>query len=168
MPLRDQSVQLIGEKEFVAAIRKVNRDLPKHMSKAFKAIADHVVGVAQQRMPFGHGTAAKSLKPHGTTRGAWISFPKGGPESRDDKAGYYPWLDFGGGKAGVRGITSSSDASHERSVSQAFKRPPIHGGRYLYPAVSESREFIADAVDKEMKYLIVAAGFDTEGHLDAA
>jgi hypothetical protein len=161
-------VVIEGEREFVAAIRKVNADLPKHMAKAFKAIAVHVVGVAQQRMPFGHGTAAKSLKPHGTTSGAWISFPKGGPESAHEKAGYYPWLDFGGGKTGVRGISSSEPITHERSASQRFKREPIQKGRYLYPAVAESGSFIADAVDKEMKYLIVAAGFDTEGHLDGA
>jgi hypothetical protein len=174
MPLHSVGVQLVGEKEFVAAIRKVNRDLPKHMSKAMKAIAVHVVGKARGKMEFGDGPAAQSLKPHGTTKGAYISFPGGGPTARGDKAGEYPWLDFGGGKTGVRGITSSTGASHQAATDSrghrldrgsGFKRPVIIGGRYLYPAISESGPYISDAVDKEMKYLIVAAGFDTEGHV---
>lgn len=161
------TVVVEGEREFVAALKKVNADLPKHMAKAFKVIAVHVVGVARSKMEFGSGPAAMSLKPHGTTREASITFPAGGPESRNDKAGMYPWLDFGGGKTGVRGVTSSTGASHERSSSQQFKRGVPKGGRYLYPAIAESTGFIADSVDKEMKYLIVAAGFDTEGKLDA-
>ncbi len=161
------TVVVENEREFVAAIRKVNRDLPKHMSKAFKAIAVHVVGVARGKMEFGSGPAAQSLKAHGTTREASITFPAGGPESRGDRTGMYPWLDFGGGAPGVRGVTSSTGASHERSSSQAFKRGIPKGGRYLYPAIAESTGFIADAVDREMRYLIVAAGFDTEGKLDA-
>ncbi len=161
---REGTVVIIeGEREFIAAIRKVDGDLPKHMSKAMKAIAEHVVGVAQQRMPFFHGVAQRALKPHGTTAGAYITFPKGGPEAHNDKAGFYPWLDFGGGKAGARGITSSS-AAHEKSLG-GFKRPVIQKGRYLYPAIAESGPYIADAVDEEMKHLIVAAGFDTEGHV---
>ncbi len=163
---RDNDIVTIkGAAEFSGAIRKVQGDLPKHMQKAFKAIADHVVGVAQQRMPFGHGVAQRALKPRATGRGkASILYPAGGPDSRYDRDGFYPWLDFGGGKAGARGITSSTGASHARSTG-GFKRPVIQKGRYLYPAIAESGPYISDAVDKEMRYLIVAAGFDTEGHV---
>jgi hypothetical protein len=162
---RDSDVFVIkGEKEFIAAIRKVDRDLPKQMNKAFKEIAKHVVGVAQQRMPFLHGVGAKSLKPGGSAGRSFISFPKGGPEWGHEKAGFYPWLDFGGGKAGARGITASSPIAHAKHTG-GFKRPVITKGRYLYPAIAGSGPFISDAVDDEMKRLIVAAGFDTEGHV---
>lgn len=162
---RDNDLVVIkGAAEFSRAIKKVNSDLPKEMQKAFKKIADHVVGEAQQKMPFVSGTAARSLKPRATGRGrAFIQFPAGGPDSGGDKDGYFPWLDFGGGKAGAVGITSSSPVAHARHTG-GFKRPVKSGGRYLYPAIAESKGYISDSVDDALKHLIVSAGFDTEGH----
>jgi hypothetical protein len=151
-------VEVIGLRELTTALRQVDKALAKDLRGAFKAIADHVVGAAQQKMPFGSGTAAKSLKPRSTDRGATINFPRGGPGSRDDKAGYYPWLDFGGGKAGARGITSSSPIAHAKSTG-GFKRELVPGGRYLYPAIGESREYIATEVDKAIGEIARKAGF---------
>ncbi len=151
--------------EVSGAFKQVDVRLPKELQKRLKKVADHVVGVAQQRMPFGNGDAAKSLKPRATGRGsASILFPAGGPESFSDPVGYYPWLDFGGGKAGARGITSSSPIAHARSTG-GFKRPYIKGGRFLYPAIAESQVFISDAVDDAIETLAKEAGFDTEGHV---
>jgi hypothetical protein len=161
---RDNDVFVLrGQKEFVAALKKIEGDLPKEMRKAFRKIADHVVGVAQQRMPYGHGVAVRSLKPRATNTRVFIQYPKGGPEARNDKDGYYPWLDFGGGKAGARGITASSPIAHAKHTG-GFKRPVISKGRYLYPAVGESTGFVSDAVDDVLRDMIVKAGFGTSGH----
>jgi hypothetical protein len=144
-------VEVIGLRELTTALRQVDKALAKDLRGAFKAIADHVVGVAQQRMPFGRGTAAKSLKPRSTDRGATINFPRGGPGSRDDKAGYYPWLDFGG----------SVGRGHKSGIawSGAIQRELVPGGRYLYPAIGESREYIATEVDKAIGEIARKAGF---------
>jgi hypothetical protein len=144
-------VEVIGLRELTTALRQVDKALAKDLRGAFKAIADHVVGVAQQRMPFGSGTAAKSLKPRSTDRGATINFPRGGPGSRDDKAAYYPWLDFGGsvGRGRKPGVAWSG----------SITRDAIPGGRYLYPAIGESREYIATEVDKAIGEIARKAGF---------
>jgi len=160
----DVALRVQGLDETVRAFKHLRGETPKGLAKAMRKIADHVVGVAQQRMPFVSGVAEKSLKPKGTQKGASITFPRGGPDSGHDKDGYYPWLDFGGGKAGARGITASSPIAHAKYTG-GFKRPVYSKGRYLYPAIAESGPYISDAVDDIMEHLIKGDGFDTTGHV---
>lgn len=154
----DVSVRVTGVAEFSRALKGVDTNLPKELRLEFKGVAEHVIGVAQQRMPFRTGEAAKSLKPRATQRGAGIAFPAGGRPWKGVKADYYPWLDFGGttGRGRVAG------SGHEKAkVGGAIVRPVIKGGRYLYPAIAESRQFIEDAVDAAVKKLAAEADFDT-------
>ncbi len=153
-------VNVSGIKEVAQAFQAVDDRLPKELQKDLKRVADHVIGVAQQRMPYDSGTAAHSLKPRATGRGtASILFPAGGPDSRGDKDGYYPWLDFGGttGRGHV--------ANGHNGFGGAIKRTRVKGGRYLYPAIAESQQYISDAVDDSIERLAKEAGFDTEGHV---
>lgn len=153
-------VNVRGIKELSAAFRKIDHDLPKEFQKALKKVADHVVGVAQQKMPFQTGEAARSLKPRATGRGnASIVFPGGGLPWRGVKADYYPWLDFGGTTG--KGHISNGHNGFGGSV----KRSRIKGGRYLYPAIAESKEYIRGAVDDAVEDVAHKAGFITTGHL---
>lgn len=160
------SVKITGLKELSGAFRAVDKDIPKHIQREFKALADHVVGVAQQRMPFVTGEAAKSLKPRATGRGtASIAFNAGGPENRETKGAYYPWLDFGGGTPGARGVTSSSPITHTRSLTGTFRRAVVKGGRYLYPAIAESRSEIERRALDAMENAARENKFDVKGTL---
>jgi hypothetical protein len=155
-------LEVRGVREMSAALKAVDAGLPKALQKGFKKIAQHVIDVARRKMEFGPGPAASSLRPRATSRGtAGIAFPKGGPESGHDKVGYYPWLDFGGGKPGVRGISATSPIAHARSETGTFKRQRVDKGRYLYPAIGESRHYIAEAVDDVLADLIKAEDLET-------
>ena len=155
----DVTVRVRGLEETQRAFRQIQHRAPPGLAKSMKAIADHVVGVAQQRMPFRTGEAAKSLKPKGTAKGAGISFPAGGAPWRGVKADYYPWLDFGGttGKGHV--------ANGHNGFGGSVKRSSPKGGRYLYPAIGESTAFISDETDKALKRVFIDAGFETKGHV---
>lgn len=154
-----QRVNVRGIREVVGAFRQIDRDLPKELQKKFKAVADHVVGVAQQKMPFVSGEAARSLRPRATQRGAGIAFPAGGTPWQGVKADYYPWLDFGGTTG--KGHVSNGHNGFGGSV----KRARVKGGRYLYPAIGESKEFIRDHVDDAIEDVAKHAGFTTTGHV---
>lgn len=160
---RSVRVEVRGLKELSAAFAAVDKDIPKELQHALKDVSIHVIGVAQQRMPYLRGTAQNALRPRATGRGsAGIAFPGGGPGSGKDKAGFYPWLDFGGGKAGARGITSSSPIAHKKSTG-GFKRPVIKGGRYLYPAIAESKDYIADKVYEAIERVAEEHKFEVRG-----
>lgn len=141
------AVQVTGLRELQAAFRQVDKELPKELRKAFKVIAAHVAGVAQQRTPFVEGTAARSIRPRATQKGAGIAFPGGGPESAGTKDGYFPWLDFGGATG----------------RNKSIKRERIKGGRYVYPAIAESVEYIADEVYDAIGEAAQHARFETRG-----
>lgn len=145
----DVRVNVRGLRELSAAFRAVGNGLPKELQGKLKAVADHVVGVAQQKMPFRTGEAARSLRPRATQKGAGIAYPKGGTPWQGEKADYYPWLDFGG----------TTGKGH------SVKRPVIKGGRYLYPAIGESKAFIAEHVDDAIETTAERAGFTTTGHV---
>jgi hypothetical protein len=148
------------------ALKHLAPDYEKLARAEFRGVAEHVVGVAQGKMEFGPGTAASSMRPRGVG-GAGISFPRGGPGSGKDADGYYPWLDFGGGLPWGRGVRASSPILHKKSEA-GFRRPkegPSGGraGRYLYPAIGESHEFIGKEAARIMDKVAKRRAFDTEG-----
>jgi hypothetical protein len=152
----DVGVKVLGIRELSTAFKAVDSTLSKEMRLSLKAVADHVVGIAQQKMPFQSGTAASSLKPRATAKGAGIAFPDGGTPWRGVKADYYPWLDFGGttGKGHA--------ASGHNGFGGGVVRPIVKGGRFLYPAIAESKEYISSEVDKAVQTVAKDAGFDTK------
>lgn len=151
-------VKVTGLREVQAAFKQVDAALPKELRLRMKDIASHVVGVAQQRMPFESGEAARSLKPRATQRGAGIAFPQGGTPWRGVKADYYPWLDFGGstGKGHV--------ANGHNGYGGSVKRTIVKGGRFVYPAIADSREYIAEELDKGIVDVAQRAQFETDGN----
>lgn len=150
--MADKSVEIkiTGLKELAAAFKQIDRDLPKHLRTRFKVVADTIVGKAQQRMPFITGSAAHDLKPVAGATYAGISRPGGGPGSTS----HYPWLDFGG----------TTGRGHQMGPGQgAIKRMMPKGGRYLYPAISESTQIIIKAADEAMADTCAEADLHTQG-----
>ena len=141
-----------GIPELSRALKAVDADLYKALRLGMKAIADHVVGIAQQRMPYVTGTAARSVRPRATAKGAAIAFPRGADQGGAD---YYPWLDFGG----------STGRGHK--VGQAWSgsiiRDTPKGGRYVYPAIAESRDYIGRTAYDLIEDVARRNGFGTEG-----
>jgi hypothetical protein len=162
-------VEVTGLRELQGAFKQLEGNLPKELRVSFKALADHVVGVAQQRMPYISGEAAKSLRPRATQRGASIAFPAGGRPWQGEVGGYYPWLDFGGttgrGRVAAGGYTNAKGKfvnSHAKATrGGAINRPVIKGGRYLYPAIAASADFLTTGVDHSIESVAKHAGFDT-------
>jgi len=157
MPAPGVKVEVTGVRELNKALKKVDTNLSKELKTGFKGIAQHVVDRVKPKVPRRSGKAASSYKARGTQRGGAIAF--GGT-----KAEYAPWLDFGGGKAGARGVTSSDPIGHKKSTT-GFKRPFIKEGRYLYPTIVEERDEIIHMTDQLVEHVVKSAGFDTEGEL---
>lgn len=151
--MTQSKVHVRGLNETVRAFREVDADLPKELRVAFKAIAEHVAVLARSWVPRGgSGVAAASIRARATQRGAGIAFPRG--EGRG-KADYYPWLDFGG--------TTGRGHSIGVAGSGSIKRDLVKGGRYVYPAIADSREFIGDAAGEAIERAAHGAGFMTRG-----
>lgn len=140
--LMDVSVKITGLRELGRAFRQMDVDLPKELKAEFLPVAQRVVGVVQQRMPHRSGRAQGSVKARASARGASIA--AGGRA-----APYYQWLDFGG------------SVGRNRSV----KRTMPKGGRYIYPAIAESRDEIVKGADEAVAKVARSAGFGTRGGL---
>jgi len=143
------SVRVTGIKELNSAFRKLDSSLNKELRASFMSIADQVAGKVQQRMPFDSGAAVRSVKAGATQRGAYIA-------AGDTKsAPYYPWLDFGGsvGPGHIPGVAWSG----------SVKRSMPKGGRYLYPAIVDSKQLIEDAALDAIDDAALGAGFEVRG-----
>lgn len=139
----DAKVQVRGIIELRKALREIDRDLPKELAAGLAEAAAIVADEARRRVPRRTGRAAESIKVRKQQSGAALAV--GGA-----KAGYYPWLDFGGtvGRA------------------KAVKRPFIHGGRYVYPSLRDKDREVRAKVDEVLARMAAKAGFESEG--DAA
>jgi len=133
-------VRVEGLREFQTAIRQVSKDVAKQNRVQWKRIAEHVASVARGRMHFGSGSggAATAVQGISSNAGAGIRFPAGGPGSGGDALGYYPWLDFGGGPRAGRGVT------HSTGHGGGARRAVIKEGRYVYPAITASWDYILE------------------------
>lgn len=150
--MANMGVHVTGIPELSRALKAVNADAYKGLRLAMKGIADHVVGIAQQRMPYRTGTAADALRPRATAKGAGIAFPRGGDRGKPD---YYPWLDFGGstGRGHVVGQAGSGSITRDR----------VQGGRYLYPAIAGSTKYIEHGASEVIERAAKTNGFEVRG-----
>lgn len=139
----DASLKVTGLVDLQKALRQVDKDLPKELAAGLAEASEIVAGAARPRVPVRTGRAAASIKVRKQQRAASIAV--GGA-----KAGYYPWLDFGGSVGRAK----------------AIHRPFIPGGRYIYPALRDKDREVKAKVDEVLARMAVKAGFDTEG--DAA
>lgn len=150
----DVSVKITGLRELSAAFKRIDTDLPKELQAELKKVAEHVVGATQQRMPHRTGRAQRSVKARASTRGASIA-------AYGTAAPYGHWLDFGGsvGRGHVPGVPWSG------AIKREWRGVPRGSGRYLYPAIAESRDAIEEDVDDAVAKVAKRAGFETKGGL---
>lgn len=155
-------VKVVGLDEVVAGFRRISRDTPKALRVAFIGIAKFVVGRAKGRMEFGSGEAMSGVKAGASAKGASIQYPGGGLPWRGVKAAYYPWLDFGGTTGrGHNSGTVKNRTGGSALGSGTVRRPFVKGGRYIYPAIAESRDEIHEAAAEAIEQVARATGFQT-------
>ena len=152
----NEGVVVSGIPELMRALKQLDAESAKQLRTAMRDIAKVVRKNAQNRMEFGSGAAASSLKAGAGMRGSWVTFPRG--KDPTDPIGYYPWLDFGGGKVSGRGVTQSSGGGFRRDTTST-------GGRYVYPAIDEARQsgYIEDAAYDAIDAARNRAQLDGEG-----
>ena len=147
---QNRGVHVTGIPELTRAFRALDADLYKALRLGMKAIAQHVVGAAEDR-----GAPTGILRPRASTRGAGIAFPRGGPGSGGERKGFYPWLDFGGGRLAGRGVTANTGGPPRRAI--------VPDGRFLYPGIAASRDYIErstyDLIEREAR----SNGFEVRG-----
>lgn len=150
--MADQSVrvEVKGLAELSKAFKAVDEDVASGMKDAFLGIAREVVGTAQQRMPHNTGRAQSSVKPRATAKGAGIAF--GG-----NKAPYMPWLDFGGSV----GRGHQPGQAWSGAIKRDWRGKPGGMGRYVYPAISDSKDEIIKAVEELVEDAARKHSFET-------
>lgn len=133
------ALQVAGLKEFNAALKSLDKELPKAVRLAMNEAAELVIAEARPGIPTMSGKAAKSIRAKSTRTAVRVE--GGGP-----RAPYYPWLDFGG-RVGRR---------------KATVRPFSPDGRYLYPAYFRLRDsgVFVDAMSKALASVAASAGLE--------
>jgi len=130
-------IQVKGIKEFQAALRDMDRDLPKKLRVAMNTAGELVVGYARPRVPSRSGRARGSLRVRSTQREARVA--AGGA-----RVAYYPWLDFGGRVGPARSV----------------RRPFLTEGRYVYPGLRANRDEIQAELERALTELARGAGLE--------
>lgn len=133
-----EKIQISGLREFQAALKQMDKDLPKQLRVALNEASGLVVDYAGAHMPHKTGRAAASLKARSTQRVARVGL--GGR-----RAPYAPWLDFGG-EGRIKGRPS--------------KRPFIKDGRYVYQGLRVKRDEITEVLSKALTDLATGAGLE--------
>lgn len=129
------AIKVEGLREFVRALKGLDRELPKAVRLAFNAAANIVVDDAKPGIPHRSGDAAGSVKARSTQTQARVV---GG----GNRAPYYPWLDFGG-RVGRR---------------HSVKRPFLTDGRYIYPAFFSNRDRVMESAQDGLVTVAEGAG----------
>lgn len=132
-------ITVTGLRDFQAALKKMDADLPKQLRIALNESADLVIKYALPRMPTKTGRARSTLKARSSQRVARIAM--GGK-----KAPYVPWLDFGG---------------QGRVKGRPGPRPFIKAGRYVYPGLESNRDKITAKLQEALTRLATDAGLES-------
>jgi hypothetical protein len=130
-----ERIKITGLKEFQAALRKMDADLPKQIRLILNGAVDLVVSYARPRFPHLSGRAAGSLKTRSSQREARLAM--GG-----QKAPYAAGLDFGGGA--------------NRPQFPPYRR----GGRYVYKGLEVNRAKITERMSQGLTELARGAGLE--------
>lgn len=132
-------VTVSGLKEFSRSLRRIDAEAAKQIRVVNNEAAGIVVDRARPRIPARTGRARASLKLRSTR--TLVRITAGGK-----RAEYYPWLDWGG-RTGIR-----------RSVVRDF----IKEGRYIYPALHESRDQVQSAMQRGLTRIAQGAGLEVD------
>lgn len=133
-------IRVDGLKEFQAALRQMDRDLPKQIRLILNDATQLVIDYAAPRVPSVTGRARGSIKAKSSQREARVAI--GGR-----RAPYMPWLDFGG-QGRVRG--------------RPAPRPFIRKGRYLYPGLDATHDKVTDKMTAGLAALAGSAGLEMD------
>lgn len=130
-------IRVEGLKEFQAALRAMDRDLPKQLRIMLNRAATVVIDWAVPRIPKRTGRAAGSVKARSSQRESRVAI--GGR-----RAPYMPWLDFGGA------------VGPGRSVQRPFRKK----GRYLYAGLEANAEDVTKIMERGLAELAAGAGLE--------
>lgn len=136
-------IRVAGLREFQASCKAYDGESQKLLRVVLNTAVELVVNEARPRVPTKTGAARASIKPQSSQREARV-------RAGGSKAPYYPWLDYGG-RVG-RGRTGPGTGS----VNRPFER----GGRYLYPAYSDVRPKVLDAMTQGLADLGRSIGLE--------
>jgi hypothetical protein len=135
MAVASTAIRIEGLREFQAALRKMDKGLPRQIRIVLNETADLVASPAKARVPRRSGRAAASIRVASSQREAKV---KGG----GGRVPYYGWLEFGGA------------VGRRHSV----RRPFVKEGRYLYPAYESRRSRIEPTMLKGLEDLARRSG----------
>jgi hypothetical protein len=130
-------IKVDGLKEFQAALREMDRDLPKQLRITLNKAATIVIDWAVPRIPKRTGRAAASVKARSSQRESRVAM--GGR-----RAPYMPWLDFGGAVGPNRSVV----------------RPFIKRGRFLYAGLEVKHEDVTKIMNDGLMELAASAGLE--------
>ena len=158
--MSQEVVRISGLRELRAGLRRIDKKLPKEISKAGKKAANIVVRSARPRVPVGPavgGHAAVSIKPRATQKG--VSVVEGG-----NKFPYMPWLDFGGTIYPRGAITHGGrireSADFGTGRQQAIHRPYLKRGRYVWAAFGDNKSEVMDTYQNALGDAARRAGLE--------
>lgn len=134
-----EPIKIKGVAEIQAALKEMDGESQKRLKVVFDDAAEMVAARARTKIPTRSGRARGSVRARSSQREARVM---GGGA----RVAYYPWLDFGG-RVGRR-----------RSVT----RPVIKGGRYIYPALAETRDEVYDTLVAALRDLATDAGLEVD------
>lgn len=141
MPVDIHGVRIDGARELRQLLKQTgDKDLPKGLAKANKAAAQTVAENAARRVPVRTGRTRASVRALGGQREGKV---RGGTAA----IVHYGWLDFGGRR---RLRNGRKEAVPSRRV--------LPSGRYIYPALYETRDKVADTYEREVGALLAKIG----------
>jgi hypothetical protein len=134
----DSKIKVEGLAQLQKALRRIDSEAPKGLRLVANQAADLLIDKTRPLIPSVTGAARSSLRAQSTRTSAKVAV--GGR-----KAGYYPWLDFGG-EGRVRG----------RPAHREF----IKEGRYLYPTLARESGSIEKILQTGIVLVAQNAGLD--------
>jgi hypothetical protein len=134
----DSKIKVEGLAQLQKALRRIDSEAPKGLRLVANQAADLLIDKTRPLIPSVTGAARSSLRAQSTRTSAKVAV--GGR-----KAGYYPWLDFGG-EGRVRG----------RPAHREF----IKEGRYLYPTLARESGAIEKILQTGIVLVAQNAGLD--------
>lgn len=132
-----REIQVVGLRQLSRGLRQLDAEFPKQLRLALNEAADIVVAEARSTVPRRTGALANSIRSASTRTAAGV---KGGSK----KVPYFGFIEFGG-KVGRR---------------DSVKRPFVREGRYLWPAIIDRREELADRIRRGIIQVAEQAGLD--------
>lgn len=136
----DLKIEVGGLAELNRGLRALDKDAPKQLRLAFNEAAELLVDKTRPTIPTRTGAARASMKARSTRTSARVAV--GGK-----RAGYFPWLDFGG---------------EGRVKGRPAHRPFLKEGRYVYPTLRRIRPDIEASLQEHLTAVVTGAGLEVD------